>query len=70
MVEPGAKQLLELHFNAGETLRAETTLSHCSDLSVCISEPLTSRLELTLPLCVSLRSIFSRCASFSPSLGP
>ena len=69
-MEPGAKQLLELHFNAGETLRAETTLSHCSDFSVCISEPITGKVELMLPLCISLRSIFSRCASLSPSLVP
>lgn len=61
-LEPGAKQLLELHFNASGTLQSAMALAACADLTIPIREPLTGRTEVVLPLRVSLRSAFSRWA--------
>jgi hypothetical protein len=61
-LEPGAKQLLELHFNAGGALQSAMALAACADLTIPIREPLTGRTEVVLPLRVSLRAMFSRWA--------
>lgn len=60
-VEPGARQLLELRYNAGAgDAHSELVLAQSGALAVCISEPLTGRVELRLPLRVSIRALFSR----------
>ena len=60
-VEPGAKQVLELRYTAGGGApHAELVLAQSGALAVCVSEPLTGRVELRLPLRVSIRALFSR----------
>ena len=59
-MEPRARQMLELRYGAGGATRPELVLEQCSNLAVCVSEPLTGTVELRLPLRVSIRALFSR----------
>ncbi|KAL0040642.1 hypothetical protein WJX79_000331 [Trebouxia sp. C0005] len=72
---PGTQQAVELAFNRGQVLKREVTLADRTDITVAITEPLTGRKEVTLPVKISARAVFSkysitpaRALNFGPAM--